>query len=145
MKRKSAILVSLLCFLSATASANVHVVDGPAFGGEAQVLQVLDNEGQPAPGTEVHGVYYPASEIEEKVKVCVTDADGRCSWTPKCSGLVRLKALGNTDVVAVRYTKIPMSALLTFLVAASALFGGLGVSMYYLLIAKPASETDAPA
>ena len=77
MKRKSAILVSLLCFLSATASANVHVVDRPAFGGEAQVLQVLDNEGQPAPGTEVHGVYYPASEIEEKVKVCVTDADGR--------------------------------------------------------------------
>lgn len=145
MRHKSAIVLLLACFLSATASANVRLVDPPAFGGQEQIIEVVDADGKIAPGVDVHGVYYPASEIEEKVKICVTDADGRCAWTPKYSGLVRLKALGNTDVVAVRYTKIPLSALFTFLFAATALFGGLGVSMYYLLFAKPVSDNDAPA
>lgn len=140
MKRIFISLVLLGLFSSMPALAAVEVLDEPVIGGEAHTLIVRNEEGVRQAGVDIEGVYYPATEIEEHAILCTTDERGECVWTPRYSGLVRLTALKQSQVIGVRYPSMPVSALLIFLFAGSLLFGGLAWSMYHLFTAPLRDE-----
>lgn len=139
---KKWILIAALSSLASTSHAAIELLEEPAFGGEEQTLIVSDASGAPKVGVEVIGTYYPSTEIEERETICTTDEAGSCTWTPRYSGLVRVRADGEAQVFAVRYPHIPRSGLLIFLVAGTMLFGGLAWSMARLLRAPAPDSGD---
>lgn len=146
MKRSLFILVAgLLCLTSAFALAAVNVLDGPGVQGQELHVQLTDSEGERLAHQEIQATYYPATELSETDTACVTNETGRCFWTPKKAGLVRLTSGAEELVVAVRYPSIPWSSVGIFALAGFVLFGGLMQSVRVMLRPRSSEEDDKSA
>lgn len=118
---------------AAPAKASVKVTrisyETPALVlGRGVDLAVSGKKGRLA-GIEVKAVYYPKSEVAQVRTIGRTNVAGVVRWKPEFAGLVQLvagqKKAAKKTLVSVRYTGLPISGLVVFLVASLILIGGL--------------------
>jgi hypothetical protein len=78
--------------LAATwASADVRVTGDPQIGGEF-VVEVVDADGRPAPGTAVRVIHRAGLWGESQVAVGLTDSLGRVRYVPEIAGETLIRA-----------------------------------------------------
>lgn len=126
---------------SATAHAAISTPDAPVTERVETRVQVTDADDKPLAGVVIRATYYPATELEREADVCTTGVDGICRWAPEIAGLVRLHTDADERVIAVRYDRVPISAVIVFLAAGTILFGGLGWSLLRMR-REDAAEAD---
>lgn len=95
-------------------------------------VRVVDSNGMGVSDVALTAEYYPSTELTRRKPACTTDANGECLWMPDTAGLVRLVTAHENHVVSVRYEKVPISAIVVFLVAAFTLIGTLSFGVYRL-------------
>jgi len=121
------LLVGVLC--PASTRAGIDTTPAVPTEGETTRIAVTDADGAPVEGAVVQAVYRPQSEVEHVEEVGVTTESGTLSWTPSGAGVVTLEAVLPAEEgtvsksIPVRFRGVPLTGLLTLVLAGLILYG----------------------
>jgi hypothetical protein len=108
------------------ASAAVTLDEAPAREGTESVLLVTDEAGDPRSGETVRVVHRPGLAGEKELAVGITDGRGRVRWTPEASGITRIRAGEEIEVIRVATVGLPTTPIVVLGLIGAAGLGALG-------------------
>lgn len=131
-------MIALLALLAIAPAATLDVPDD-LVEGRPVTLRV-----EP-PSAELEVVYRPSSVISETVALPV-GPDGRVLWEPEHAGISTLRLTAGDETVertvSVHYARVPISGVLTFLIAGGVLFGGVAFGFGRLLRGREEQDLE---